>query len=110
MRLVLEGNSIEDIATQMRDALMALEGNPRPYRPDVTSNEPLPPEPPDLFAEAQRVFAQEAAPQPAGPPLCPDGHGAMVYRPAGTSKRTGKPYDAFYGCSDRDCKKTARAA
>lgn len=74
-------------------------------------NAPLPSSPPpDLFAEAQRVFAQDAAPQPAGPPLCPDGHGAMVYRPAGTSKRTGKPYDAFYGCSNRDCKKTERAA
>lgn len=42
-------------------------------------------------------------------PQCPAGHGEMVYRPAGVSKRTNKPYKAFWGCSDRECKETARA-
>lgn len=31
---------------------------------------------------------------------------AVKLVPAGTSKKTGKPYDAFYSCQNRDCGKT----
>ena len=42
---------------------------------------------------------------PPGPaPRCA-AHGEMRYRPGGMSK-AGKPYNAFWGCTDRDCKNT----
>lgn len=65
-------------------------------------NAPLPNSPPpDLFAEAQRVFAQDAAPHPAAAPVCPT-HGAMKRFPAGVSKTTNKPYNASWRCV-KDC-------
>jgi len=39
---------------------------------------------------------------------CPDCDSAMALVPAGTSKKTGKPYPEFYSCSSRDCHKTMR--
>lgn len=38
------------------------------------------------------------------PPSCPD-HGVCRYVPAGTSKASGKDYEAFYSCRDKDCKR-----
>ena len=45
----------------------------------------------------QRVIAPQQA-----PPLCPT-HGTSKFVPAGTSKRTGKPYEAFWSCTEREC-------
>ncbi len=42
------------------------------------------------------------------PPLCPECGGGMKMVPAGVSKKTHKPYDAFYGCNTRGCKCTAK--
>ncbi len=40
---------------------------------------------------------------PTGPkPDCPE-HGAMKHVPAGTSKKTGKPYTAFWVCAAKSC-------
>lgn len=67
---------------------------------------PFPPEePPNLMDEAKRIFDQ-----PPAAPVCPQGHGPMKFVPAGVSKRNGKAYDAFWGCQNRDCKQTAKAA
>ena len=63
------------------------------------------PEPPNLIEEAKRIFDQ-----PPAAPVCPQGHGPMKLVPAGVSKRNGKAYDAFWGCQNRDCKQTAKAA
>ena len=53
---------------------------------------------------AEPVWAAKSAPAaPAGSvPTCV--HGPMKHVPGGVSKKTGKPYDAFYSCvsSDRD--------
>jgi hypothetical protein len=40
---------------------------------------------------------------------CPKHLTVMKYIPSGTSKRTGKPYRAFYGCVSYNCKETAPA-
>jgi hypothetical protein len=61
----------------------------------------------------------ELPPPPAAPPapdayrppipatsytaVCPVHGTPWKLVPAGVSKRTGKPYDAFYTCSNRDC-------
>ena len=38
---------------------------------------------------------------------CPNCGAELKTVPAGTSKRTGKPYKAFMACSDRNCDYTA---
>lgn len=50
----------------------------------------------------ERPFVpREAPPEPDG--VCPV-HGAeWKLVPAGTSKKTGKPYNAFWVCSERGC-------
>ena len=83
---------------------------PDDMNPDVDYAD-MPEEPPFLMdvpppvAEAPRpvTFASTT-------PMCPDGHGPMKYVPPGVSKRTNKPYDGFYGCNDRACKRTEKAA
>jgi uncharacterized membrane protein len=45
----------------------------------------------------QQPAVQQAPPNPGPVPSCQ--HGAMVLRPAGTSKNTGKAYNAFYSCT-----------
>lgn len=50
---------------------------------------------------ADRPFNGAAMPQIA-PPSCPD-HGVCTYIKAGTSKASGKPYEAFYTCPDKAC-------
>lgn len=42
-------------------------------------------------------------------PTCPEHHIAMKLHPAGISKRTGKPYNAFWTCPVEDCKRTENA-
>ena len=37
------------------------------------------------------------------PQQCPKCGSSIKLVPAGVSKRTGKPYNAFYACSNRDC-------
>ncbi len=41
-------------------------------------------------------------------PMCPVCSAAMKYIPAGVSKRTRKPYAAFWGCTTYGCKGTVR--
>ena len=42
--------------------------------------------------------------------FCPDHKNVeMKLVPSGISKRTGRPYDAFYACPIKDCKNTAPA-
>lgn len=50
------------------------------------------------------------APERHDKPVCGVHQKEMEFRPAGVSKRTGKPYRAFYGCPERDCKVTKDAA
>lgn len=71
----------------------------RPFREGEPELPPFPDAPPEYVQPAANIV-----------PMCPEGHGPMKYVPGGTSKRTGKPYDAFYGCNNRDCKRTAKAA
>lgn len=42
-------------------------------------------------------------------PKCPVHNISMVYRKAGVSRSSGKPYAAFWGCPERDCRKTQNA-
>ena len=44
------------------------------------------------------------------PLKCPDHDKFLKLVPAGVSKRTGRPYDAFYVCPTTGCKNTAPAA
>jgi hypothetical protein len=41
-------------------------------------------------------------------PECKAGHGKMRLVPAGTSKKTGKEYSAFWSCDDRSCRETVQ--
>jgi hypothetical protein len=41
-------------------------------------------------------------------PMCPKCGGEMKVVPAGTSKKTGKPYNAFYACKTWECGGTAK--
>lgn len=45
----------------------------------------------------QQPAVQQAPPNPGPVPSCQ--HGAMVLRPAGVAKGTGKAYNAFYSCT-----------
>jgi len=40
---------------------------------------------------------------------CPEHDKPMKLIPAGTSKKTGKPYKAFYACTSYNCRETAPA-
>lgn len=52
--------------------------------------------PPEPRAPKVRLNPDDA------PWACPD-HGEVEIVPAGTSRRTGRPYKAFYACPERDC-------
>lgn len=56
------------------------------------------------------VRAVSPAPLATGStPVCPIGHGPMVYRDGGTVRsgpRLGQTYPPFWSCSNRDCKET----
>jgi hypothetical protein len=53
---------------------------------------------------AAKPVAAQANPAPTAPagsaPACL--HGPMVFKPAGVSKSSGKPYNAFYACPSSD--------
>lgn len=75
--------------------------NPTPYE-DMTGTEKNAP---------QNTYRQpQAAPAPATKENCPKCGSELRKIPAGVSKKTGKPYDAFTGCSNRDCDYTRREA
>lgn len=50
--------------------------------------------------------ASVATTAPAKTPFCPTHKTAMRLVPAGTSKKSGKPYDAFWGCKTKECSQT----
>lgn len=51
------------------------------------------------FADAPRARWRT----PSGPkPVCPE-HGLMKHVPGGVSKKTGKPYAAFWACATKEC-------
>lgn len=65
--------------------------------------EPLPP-------VTQAAPSAEFPPFPSGPAVaapsrttCPIHHVAWKQIPAGVSKRTGRPYDAFLACPEKGC-------
>ena len=67
--------------------------------PVVRSSTSVPDDPYDeLDWDTPKVVEQ------AGPPpwVCPV-HGTVKVVPAGVSSRTGKPYDSFLSCTERDC-------
>lgn len=73
-----------------------------PARPRIVSTDvPDLEEPPGLMEEHED-------PRARGPVVwqCPI-HGESRLVPAGVSKRTGKPYDAFWACTVRDCNQKA---
>ena len=82
--------------------------SPRPAAPTV------PPEPDGLMDDYGAPSAVESARNgrraPSGDDVyfaeygtCPDHQVAWKFVPAGTSKKTGKPYNAFYSCPQMGC-------
>lgn len=56
-------------------------------------------------ANAPRAETAEAAAESAAPGgECPIHHLPWKHVPAGTSSRTGRPFDAFWSCPERDCR------
>jgi len=86
----------------------------RPVEARLPSGGPLGPEPPpptqmlgisapvpsQAFRESRDLPAEPFAPFPRW--SCPVHHGSKVV-PAGVSKKTGKPYQAFVACSEPGC-------
>lgn len=69
------------------------------------ANGPIDPEPPfpgpsEAFRQSRDLPAEPFAPFPRW--QCPIHHGSKVV-PAGVSKKTGKPYQAFVVCSEPGC-------
>ena len=65
--------------------------------------------PMQTFDPMQTIYPPPVtAKAPPLPPLCPECGGGMKLVPAGVSKKSKKPYDAFYGCLNRACKGTAK--
>lgn len=65
---------------------------------DDFENEPLPPAPNEPVA-----FRGAAVQQPVYAEGCPVHRTAWKTVPAGISKKTGKPYEAFRACSEMGC-------
>ena len=61
--------------------------------PDVSYGQASPP---------SRPAPAGAPSSPAGSWVCPE-HGSSKVVPAGTSKKTGKPYNAFTACGETGC-------
>lgn len=63
----------------------------------------------DRFHKKEDKAAQDSGAAPASSirPCDKCGSGFKLV-PAGTSAKTGKAYDAFYACSNKDCKRTLR--
>lgn len=64
-----------------------------------------------LVQESPLFVPQQVIPpqSPRANPTCPNHH-ASKFVPAGTSKRTGKAYAAFWGCTEMGCKWSQDAA
>jgi hypothetical protein len=62
-----------------------------------------------MVVPATPAFVPQQVIPPRVNPTCPQHH-TSKFVPAGTSKRTGKPYAAFWGCTERDCKWVQDAA
>ena len=81
------------------------EAQERPVEPRQASGGPIDPEPPfpgpsPEFRQSRDLPAEPFAPFPRW--SCPIHHGSKVV-PAGVSKKTGKPYQAFVACSEPGC-------
>lgn len=77
---------------------VAVAQSPAPAVLDDFENEPLPPEPvPFRGAATQRIDG------------CPVHRVAWKVVPAGVSKSTGRPYEAFRACPERGCKERPAA-
>ncbi len=74
------------------------------YRDSAPQFEPPLPDapPPDLFAEAGRIFP-EATVSAAATPVCAVHRDTMKRWPAGVSKKTGKAFNASWRCNVQDC-------
>lgn len=68
---------------------------PAPARPA----RPAPRQAAPTYEAQDAPYPDDFPPGEDGPPSC--AHGPMRYVAAGTSKATGKPYGAFYGCTAR---------
>lgn len=75
-----------------------------PLEPPITDTDTPPPDP-ELWEAESAEPPESSEPPEAYVPTCPD-HGVMRYVPPGTSKKTNKAYDGFYGCTERSCKRT----
>ena len=64
---------------------------------------------PDAYDPDARVAPVSIVSAPADT-LCPVHHVAFKTVPAGTSKRTGKPYEAFLACPATGCNEKPRRA
>ena len=112
---VPEGD-LNDLLTKLTEAQVA-QYAPAPVATaepaDPWADEPIPPGesvPPGTTTAPSRTAAPAAAPpvRPAtssvpaagGPPSCP--HGPMKFVEGGFSRKTGRPYPAFYACASRD--------
>lgn len=70
----------------------------------LASDEPPLPEPPsDLPARSHAELAQRTSAE-----LCPVHNVAWRVVPAGVSKKTGEPYNAFIACPERGCNERPR--
>jgi len=59
---------------------------------------------PAAVASAPRSVSAEGAPESAAAGECPIHHLPWKHVPAGTSSKTGRPFDAFWSCPERDCR------
>ncbi len=60
----------------------------------------------DSLEDLKKLYADYPFPQDReviGPDTCEKCGSPMRFIKAGTSKKSGKPYDAFWGCQDRKC-------
>ena len=105
-QLVLAGMPASP-ATMPQEAreLAPWDNAPTPPTPNYQSNTEAHAAAAQRFAESRNMPTQPIVPQQFAPLdtwQCPVHHSRKVV-PAGTSKRTGAPYDAFVSCTERDC-------
>ena len=64
---------------------------------------PLPPEALPVAGDPAPFRAPQARQAETAPRLCPTHHEPWKLVPEGVSKKTGRPYSAFYACPVRGC-------
>ena len=64
---------------------------------------PLPPEAIPVAGDPAPFRAPQARQAETAPRLCPTHHEPWKLVPEGVSKKTGRPYNAFYACPVRGC-------